>query len=341
MGYRMVRPMNGNLNLVQSFVEQLSGDSDLISLRSRASLDRPFTRLKEMEAKAGREWESQAQGTGGQASPRPSAKSANCNRAKSGNEQQFILSPEQQKELENYQKTVADANKELKIDAQEIAQGHRLAGILDQSRQHRRHAGAGGRDRHRPGRCANANAPPQNESQTIDPSFGGPGRYRRGGSGAAQSQSGILDRIRKRRSDRSSCKNFQVNDVAAIHIKGDTDLTLVKRTTAGACRNASDYPANFSADQGTAHQNGRFENRPVRADRPLAIGAHAPGRAGQGRRFGHLLEFKDAQGKALESLLLGKKHTHKSDRPSPMPFGDEGFADGRYVMLQERSERQS
>jgi ABC-type uncharacterized transport system involved in gliding motility auxiliary subunit len=41
MGYRMVRPMNGNLNLVQSLVEQLAGDSDLISLRSRASLNRP------------------------------------------------------------------------------------------------------------------------------------------------------------------------------------------------------------------------------------------------------------------------------------------------------------
>jgi ABC-type uncharacterized transport system involved in gliding motility auxiliary subunit len=44
------------------FVEQLSGDSDLISLRSRASLNRPFTRLKEMEAKAGREWEDKGQG---------------------------------------------------------------------------------------------------------------------------------------------------------------------------------------------------------------------------------------------------------------------------------------
>jgi len=57
LGYRMVRPMNGNLNLVQSFVEQLSGDSALISLRSRASLDRPFTRLREMQANAGREYE--------------------------------------------------------------------------------------------------------------------------------------------------------------------------------------------------------------------------------------------------------------------------------------------
>src|SRR5208282_5503839 len=56
LGYRMVQPRNGNLNLVESFVEQLAGDSDLISLRSRASLERPFTRLRKMEAKAGEEW---------------------------------------------------------------------------------------------------------------------------------------------------------------------------------------------------------------------------------------------------------------------------------------------
>ena len=40
---------------------------------------------------------------------------------KSGNEQKFILSPEQQKEMENYQKTVADANKELKKVRKELA----------------------------------------------------------------------------------------------------------------------------------------------------------------------------------------------------------------------------
>ena len=50
-GYEVAQPVNGNLNFMQSLVEQLSGDSDLISLRSRASINRPFTRLKEMEAK--------------------------------------------------------------------------------------------------------------------------------------------------------------------------------------------------------------------------------------------------------------------------------------------------
>jgi ABC-type uncharacterized transport system involved in gliding motility auxiliary subunit len=113
MGYRMVQPMNGNLNLVQSLVEQLAGDSDLITLRSRASLNRPFTRLKEMEAKAGREWEDKLKELEAKKSE-TERKISELQAAKPGSEQKFILSPEQQKELANYQETVANANKDLK-----------------------------------------------------------------------------------------------------------------------------------------------------------------------------------------------------------------------------------
>jgi ABC-type uncharacterized transport system involved in gliding motility auxiliary subunit len=120
LGYRMVRPMNGNLNLVESFVEQLSGDSDLISLRSRASLDRPFTRLNEMQAKAGREWEEKLKEL--EASKEETErKISELQSQKPGNDQKFVLSPEQQTELENYQKTVADANKELKSVRKKLA----------------------------------------------------------------------------------------------------------------------------------------------------------------------------------------------------------------------------
>jgi ABC-type uncharacterized transport system involved in gliding motility auxiliary subunit len=113
MGYRMVRPMNGNLNFVQGMVEQLSGDENLISLRSRASLDRPFTRLNEMEAKAGRESEAKLKDLEAKKSE-TERRIAELQSQKSGDQQKFILSPEQQKELENYQKTMAEANKELK-----------------------------------------------------------------------------------------------------------------------------------------------------------------------------------------------------------------------------------
>jgi ABC-type uncharacterized transport system involved in gliding motility auxiliary subunit len=120
LGYRMVRPVNGNLNLVESLVEQLSGDSDLISLRSRASLDRPFTRLREMEAKAGRVWEVKVKELE-ESKAETERKISELQSRKSGNEQRFILSPEQQKELDNYQNTVAEKNKELKSVRKQLA----------------------------------------------------------------------------------------------------------------------------------------------------------------------------------------------------------------------------
>jgi ABC-type uncharacterized transport system involved in gliding motility auxiliary subunit len=120
LGYRMVQPLNGNLNLVQSFVEQLSGDSDLISLRSRASLNRPFTRLKEMEARAGSEWEAKVKELEAK-KDETQRKLSELQSAKSGTEQKFILSPEQQKEMENYQKEVADVNKDLRDVRKKLA----------------------------------------------------------------------------------------------------------------------------------------------------------------------------------------------------------------------------
>jgi ABC-type uncharacterized transport system involved in gliding motility auxiliary subunit len=121
MGYRLVRPMNGNLNLVQSFVEQLSGDNDLISLRSRASLNRPFTRLNAMEAKAGREWEDKLKELEAKKTE-TETKISQLQASKSGAEQSFILSPEQQTELASYQKAVTDVNKDLKATRKRLRQ---------------------------------------------------------------------------------------------------------------------------------------------------------------------------------------------------------------------------
>jgi ABC-type uncharacterized transport system involved in gliding motility auxiliary subunit len=121
MGYRLVRPMNGNLNLVESFVEELSGDNDLISLRSRASLNHPFTRLNAMEATAGREWEDKVKELEAKKQETES-KISQLQASKSGAEQQFILSPEQQKELEDYQTAVASVNKDLKATRKRLRQ---------------------------------------------------------------------------------------------------------------------------------------------------------------------------------------------------------------------------
>jgi len=54
---------------------------------------------------------------------------------------------------------------------------------------------------------------------------------------------------------------------------------------------------------------------------------------GRGTNAAMVIDFKDQNGKAIRSLLLGKKHIRKSDQPSPFgrELGDEGWPDGRYV----------
>jgi ABC-type uncharacterized transport system involved in gliding motility auxiliary subunit len=53
------QPLNGNLNLAQNAVEQLAGDSNLIGVRSRATRNRPFEKVKQMEAAANEKFQSE------------------------------------------------------------------------------------------------------------------------------------------------------------------------------------------------------------------------------------------------------------------------------------------
>ena len=114
LGYRMVQMLNGNLNFLQSCVEQMAGDSDLITLRSRGSLNRPFTRLQALEANAGKQWQDKLKEL---ETKREAAQNSisQLQATKQGNaQQQMILSPQQQAELENYKKAEAETGKELR-----------------------------------------------------------------------------------------------------------------------------------------------------------------------------------------------------------------------------------
>ena len=120
LGYKVVQMPNGNLNLVQSLVEQLSGDSNLISLRSRASMSRPFTRVREMQAAAQKKYQDEIQKL--EASLSETQRKLNELQAnKKDAQQKFILSKEQQQELENFRKQESDAKKHLKDVRKELA----------------------------------------------------------------------------------------------------------------------------------------------------------------------------------------------------------------------------
>jgi hypothetical protein len=127
--------------------------------------------------------------------------------------------------------------------------------------------------------------------------------------------------------------DFQMNNVAAIHIKGDGELDLAKKNDKWRVSQRNDYPANFS---GISDLLIKMEGLKIAQAEPIGpsqLGRMHLAEPGAGPEAAALVEFKDERGKVLQSLLLGKTHTRQSGRPSPMSFGNGEMPDGRFVML--------
>jgi ABC-type uncharacterized transport system involved in gliding motility auxiliary subunit len=113
-GQKIIIPRNSNLTFVQNLVEQMSGDENLIAMRSRATLNRPFTVVQEMQAQADerfrakiKELESGLQETQKKLNELQAAR-------KDQGQQRTILSDEQQKELQKFRTKEAEAKRDLK-----------------------------------------------------------------------------------------------------------------------------------------------------------------------------------------------------------------------------------
>ena len=105
--------MNGNLNFAQNAVEQLTGDNNLIGVRSRATQNRPFTRIKAMETRANEKFQSEIKRLEDSASE-AQRKINELQQQKKDKEQRFILSPEQTAELAKLRNEEAESRKRLK-----------------------------------------------------------------------------------------------------------------------------------------------------------------------------------------------------------------------------------
>ena len=111
-GQRLVVPKNGNLNFAQSLVEQVAGEFDLTSLRSRAAFTRPLTVIQRMEAQAQqsylgkiKELEDNLQQT--------QEKLKDLQKTRAG-AQSALMSPEQQAEIESFRKKSIETRRDLK-----------------------------------------------------------------------------------------------------------------------------------------------------------------------------------------------------------------------------------
>jgi len=128
---------------------------------------------------------------------------------------------------------------------------------------------------------------------------------------------------------------LDVNAVAQIIIKsGTNELNLAKRDELWRVRERADYPANFSQISGLLTKLADLKVVQTEEVGPSQLGRFELLPPGSAPNTGTLLEFKDQTGKAIGSLLLGKKHLAKPAKNPQFPgMGDEGWPDGRYVAI--------
>jgi ABC-type uncharacterized transport system involved in gliding motility auxiliary subunit len=115
MGRPVINAVNGNLYFVQTLVEQFVGNEDLITSRNRGSVSRPFTRLKELETKAGQQWQEKILLLETrQRETEQKIRELQTAHPTGGGNQNLILSPAQEKALEDYRQGLVRVGKELK-----------------------------------------------------------------------------------------------------------------------------------------------------------------------------------------------------------------------------------
>jgi DNA repair exonuclease SbcCD ATPase subunit len=98
----------------------MAGDINLIKMRSRATLNRPFTVVQNMQAKAEDRYRAKIKEI--ETGLQETQQKLNELQSKKEKGQRFILSPEQQAELKKFREKEANAKKELKLVRKDLRQ---------------------------------------------------------------------------------------------------------------------------------------------------------------------------------------------------------------------------
>lgn len=106
------RPLNDNLTFFANTVETMAGSSDLISIRSRGTFHRPFTKVDELEALAVAQWREQEASL--ESSLQEAQRQLNELQAQKDDQQRFILSDQQREAVESFKKKELQIKRQLK-----------------------------------------------------------------------------------------------------------------------------------------------------------------------------------------------------------------------------------
>jgi len=127
-------------------------------------------------------------------------------------------------------------------------------------------------------------------------------------------------------------KDFPINDVAQLRIKShDAEVSVVKKGDDWVVKERGEYPANFGEVIDALR---KFLD--VKVAQPQPITQAQLGRLellppDSATNSGTLVECKDANGKTLVALTLGKKYMKQAKSDSQ--FGGGSWPAGRYVMV--------
>ncbi len=110
---QLAMSMNANLNFAQNCVEQMAGDQNLIQVRSRATLNRPFEVVKRKQAEAERRFQGEIAALE-QKAQQAQQRLNELQAQKSDSSQRFILSPEQEQELLKLRREEAETRSNLR-----------------------------------------------------------------------------------------------------------------------------------------------------------------------------------------------------------------------------------
>lgn len=112
LGFNLSKVFNDNLNFLLNTSEMLTGSEELISIRSRGKFERPFVKVQELEKKAQARWLAREQELVRKADE-TNRKLREFDKQKDKS-QKFIMSPEQEAEIQKFREEKKRINTELK-----------------------------------------------------------------------------------------------------------------------------------------------------------------------------------------------------------------------------------
>jgi hypothetical protein len=124
---------------------------------------------------------------------------------------------------------------------------------------------------------------------------------------------------------------FRLNDVQAIHLKGSSDVHVERRDGQWRVSERYNYPADYHQVRNFLIKMGSLDIVQSESVAPSALPRVDLAPPGSPNGGGTLVEFLDGQGKMIQSLMVGKKHSRRQEESAS--FALDGFFNGRYILL--------